>query len=106
MPFRISRLLWMAGRPPAFTTGTSGFRCSHSGAVRSVSYGLRQVIGAHQHTGPTLFKRPVKQVDGVDVASENKTPSHSRERSKEPPWATQPHLKKRIIPQISWREFA
>src|SRR3954471_10554577 len=60
MPFRISRRLWMGGRPPGFTTGTSGFRCSHSGSVRSVSYGLRQVIDAHQHTGPTLFKRPLK----------------------------------------------
>src|SRR3954470_16321175 len=60
MPFRISRRLWMGGRPPGLAAGTSGFRCSHSGSVRSVSYGLRQVIGAHQHTGKTLFKRPLK----------------------------------------------
>src|SRR3954451_6237068 len=59
MAFRISRLPWMGGRPPGFTGGMSGFRCSHSGSVRSVSYGCRHVIRAHQHTRHTLFKRPL-----------------------------------------------
>src|SRR3954447_9850431 len=57
MPFRISRLLCIGGRPPGFARGTSASSCSHSGSVRSVSYALRHVIGAHQHTAPTLFKR-------------------------------------------------
>src|SRR4051794_17717118 len=61
MPFRISRLLCIGGRPPGFARGTSASSCSHSGSVRSVSYALRHVIGAHQHTAPTLFKRALSE---------------------------------------------
>src|SRR3954454_5820463 len=59
MAFRISRLPWMGGRPPGFTGGMSGLRCSHSGSVRSVSYGRRHVIGAHQLRDPP-FQTPSK----------------------------------------------
>src|SRR3954453_9945684 len=60
MPFRISRRLCTGGRPPGLAAGTSGSKCFHSESVRSVSYARRHVIRAHQHTGPTLFKRALR----------------------------------------------